>query len=89
MGDPEPIRHLRDLTSSVLLESHEVTLRNVMDAEGSEHHVNTFSGLRGIWLILLAACVLLVSTADALLLEIGQTFFTAGFNADEWTDTLK
>lgn len=52
-----------------------------MDAEGSEHHVNTFSGLRGIWLILLAACVLLVSAADALLLEIGQTFFTAGFNA--------
>jgi hypothetical protein len=37
--------------------------------------------LRGVWVILLVACALLVSCADALLLEIGQTFFTAGFNA--------
>ncbi len=38
------------------------------------------SGFRGTWAILLVACVVLISAADALLLEISQTFFTAGFN---------
>ena len=42
--------------------------------------MNAARGPRGAWMILLAACVLLVSCADALLLELGQTFFTAGFN---------
>ena len=36
--------------------------------------------LRGGWAILLVACVLPVCAADALLIEISQTFFTAGFN---------
>lgn len=36
---------------------------------------------QGAWVIFLVACALLVSAADALLLQISQTFFTAGFNA--------
>lgn len=43
--------------------------------------MNTPSRFRGAWVILLVACVLLVSATDALLLEISQTLFTAGFNA--------
>lgn len=39
------------------------------------------SGFRRAWMVLLAACVLLVGLLDALLLELGRTFFTAGYNA--------
>ncbi len=42
--------------------------------------MNTRPGFRGGWVILFVACVLLLSGIDALLLEISQTFFTAGFN---------
>ena len=42
--------------------------------------MNTRPGFRGAWVVLLVAGVSLVSLTDALLLEIGQTFFTAGFN---------
>ena len=42
--------------------------------------MNTRPGFRGGWVILFVACVLLLSGTDAMLLEISQTFFTAGFN---------
>ncbi|MEE2674704.1 MAG: sulfatase-like hydrolase/transferase [Myxococcota bacterium] len=51
-----------------------------MQDEGGEHRTKTRSGFRGAWAVLLLACTLLVSVADAVLLEISKTFFTAGFN---------
>ncbi len=43
--------------------------------------MNGPSVFRHAWMLSLAACVLTVSLTDALLLELGHTFFTAGFNS--------